>query len=133
MAKITVTLTASYDDGATTMLPGDTVKIEEKEAVRLADLGMVVLPDKNPKVQTVKKTAKQDSKAKNDKAPAKESKQNPPKDTKGQDAQVAGEQSPVADDRASPESIDGDPFTVDPDGMDLDALDPDAMGDEEGV
>lgn len=108
MAKITVTLTASYDDGKTTMLPGETVKIEEKEATRLADLGMVVLPDKSPKEQAAQKTTKKASKAKGEKAPAK-------------------------DDAASPESADDDPFTVDPDSMDLDALDPDAMGDEEGV
>lgn len=57
MAKITVTLTAQYDDGKTTKEPGDTISIEEKQAVQLAALGMVVLPVKETK-QPKSKSAK---------------------------------------------------------------------------
>lgn len=44
MAKITVTLTAIYDDGKSVKEPGDQISIDEKLALQLAALGMVALP-----------------------------------------------------------------------------------------
>ena len=44
MSKINVTLTATLDNGKETLQPGDSVSLEEKEARRLASLGMVRLP-----------------------------------------------------------------------------------------
>lgn len=41
MAKVTVTLTAVYDDGKSIKNPGDQISIDDKLAQRLADLGMV--------------------------------------------------------------------------------------------
>lgn len=43
MAKVTVTLTAQYDDGKSIKNPGDTISLDEKLAARLATLGMVTL------------------------------------------------------------------------------------------
>ncbi len=44
MAKINVTLRCQFDNGKTVKSPGQTVAMEEKEARKLAAMGMVVLP-----------------------------------------------------------------------------------------
>lgn len=51
MAKITVTLTAVYDDGKSVKGPGDTISVDDKLAKQLASLGMVALPVKESKVK----------------------------------------------------------------------------------
>lgn len=56
MSKITVILTSAYDDGKTVKGPGDTVSMEERQAKKLATLGMVQIPA--PETDDVK-TAKQ--------------------------------------------------------------------------
>lgn len=55
MAKITVTLTAQYDDGKAVKEPGDTISLDEKLASQLADLGMVEWPVKEVKTPKGKK------------------------------------------------------------------------------
>lgn len=44
MTKITVTLTAVMNDGKVVRQPGERVSLEEKQAMKLASLGMVKLP-----------------------------------------------------------------------------------------
>lgn len=46
MSKITVTLTAVYDDGKSAKNPGDQISMDDKLARQLAALGMVELPIK---------------------------------------------------------------------------------------
>ena len=57
MAKVTVTLTAQYDDGKSIKNPGDTISLDEKLAARLATLGMVTLAVEAA-APTIKKGAK---------------------------------------------------------------------------
>ena len=48
MAKITVTLNCQMDNGKKVNLPGETVSMDEKQARKLAAMGMVVLPQEAP-------------------------------------------------------------------------------------
>lgn len=56
MAKVTVILTAVYDDGKSVKNPGDQVSMDDKLAMQLADLGMVKLPAREGKQPKGKKT-----------------------------------------------------------------------------
>lgn len=58
MAKITVTLTAIYDDGKSIKEPGDQISIDDKLAQQLAALGMVVLPVRENRESRENKQAK---------------------------------------------------------------------------
>lgn len=89
MAKITVTLTAQYDDGKTVKEPGDTISIEEKQAKQLAALGMVKLSEDDDASAT-----------------------KPAKKGKGKNAQTAPPADPGDDDPAG-----GDPDIPDPDDL----------------
>jgi hypothetical protein len=46
MAKIDVTLAAALNNGKEVLRPGETVSMDETQAVKLAALGMVKLPGK---------------------------------------------------------------------------------------
>jgi hypothetical protein len=49
IAKIDVTLRCQLDNGKTVLHPGEVVKMDEKEAMSLAGLGLVELPGPAPK------------------------------------------------------------------------------------
>ncbi len=59
MAKVNVVLNCQIDNGKDKKLPGETVSMDEKEALKLADKGMVTFPAREEKpAKTPAKQAK---------------------------------------------------------------------------
>ena len=55
MAKVSVILNCQIDNGKSKKHPGETVSMDEKEARKLADMGMVKFPEKEKPVKAAGK------------------------------------------------------------------------------
>lgn len=62
MAKVPVILNCQIDNGKDKKLPGETVSMDEKEARKLADIGMVKFPEKEKSAKAAGKAGKEATK-----------------------------------------------------------------------
>ena len=71
MAKVTVILNCQIDNGKDKKLPGETVSMDEKEAAKLAEKGLVKFPTKEVQTEkAVKAAAKAAGKSGKEAAPS---------------------------------------------------------------